>query len=132
MNPEGKLRQKHYQPTTKNRTIDRTMKNTPEIPDDFDSEEELQQYISQLHNHIEFLEDELEDSEKDKLELKQKLEEAQNSSDEARYAKVAAVASILNSLEDKISETEDHLEDRGNLSGEAANTISDITGEQYD
>lgn len=49
------------------------MNQTPEIPEDFDSEEELEQYIDQLHNQIEFLENELEESEKENSELKQEL-----------------------------------------------------------
>lgn len=51
------------------------MTEVPNIPDEFDSEEELKTYIDQLHDQIEFLEEELEESEKEKLELKQDLNE---------------------------------------------------------
>lgn len=48
---------------------------TPEIPDEFENEEELKKYIDRLHNQIEFLEEELEESEKEKLELREDLNE---------------------------------------------------------
>jgi len=49
------------------------MDDPPEIPDEFENKDELEQYISQLHSHIGFLEEELEESEKDNLELRQEL-----------------------------------------------------------
>lgn len=54
------------------------MSNPPEVPDEFDSEQELKDYIDQLHDEIEWLQREVEESEKEKLKLKQQLNELQS------------------------------------------------------
>lgn len=108
------------------------MTEIPDVPDKFESEEEFQRYADQLYDQIKLLEGKLEDSEKNEVELKQELEEAQNSSTDDRQAKIEAVASILSNLEAKFSDTQDHLEDRGNLNRSVVDTISNITEEDYD
>lgn len=54
------------------------MSDIPDVPGKFENEEELKAYIDQLHGQIEFLEEELTESEREKLELKQELNDIEN------------------------------------------------------
>lgn len=115
------------------------MTDIPEIPDEFDSEEELKQYIDQLHDQIEFLEEELEKSEKTKLELEQELDEIQGKKEQLQTIEdyldynakhdLGQIDATISRLEKKIDEVD--LSNRGNLNGEVVDTIENITGNDY-
>ncbi|WP_276273609.1 hypothetical protein [Haloarcula litorea] len=115
------------------------MGEVPDIPDEFDSEEEVKQYIDRLHDQIEFLEEELEKSEKNKLELEQELDEIQGKKERLQTVEdyldynaehdLGQVEATISRLEKKIDDI--NLSNRGNLNGSVADTVSDITGEDY-
>jgi len=100
------------------------MTEIPDTPDDFDSDEELQQYIKELEDHIEFLEDELEESEKDKLELREELNQIQNSSLGGNEKLLEEVADLLHRLNKSTTD----LENKEPPSEDSANLLDDATG----
>lgn len=110
-----------------------------EVPDEFDSEEEFKQYIDRLHDQIEFLEEELEKSEKTKLELEQELDEIQGNKEQLQTVEdyldynakhdLGQIEATINRLEKKIDDVD--LSNRGGLNSSVADTVSDITGKDY-
>lgn len=84
------------------------MTETPPVPDEFDSEEELQQYIDQLHDQIEFLEEELTESEKEKLELKEELNEIE---DKALHQGTSDGSGSFSSLMEPLQAMQDRIEE---------------------
>jgi len=110
-----------------------------EVPDEFDSEEELKQYIDRLHDQIEFLEEELEKSEKTKLELEEELDEIQGNKEQLQTIEdyldynakhdLGQIEATINRLEKKIDDVD--LSNRGGLNSSVADTVSDITGKDY-
>jgi len=135
-------RQKHYQ-LRKPKKTKVSMKDTPKIPEDIDTEKDFKQYINQLQNHIQFLEEELETSEKDKIELQQELDSTveslrdnvsqQEDINEFLGNNKDVVESMLDNLAEKMEEAKEHMEDRGGISDSnpVADTVNDITGEDY-
>lgn len=106
------------------------MGEVPELPDEFDSEQELKQYIDQLHEQIEFLEEEVEESEKEKLELNQELNEIKNQATHSGPGSFSSILEPLESIHQRIEEFEqgkiDDL-DRG-PSEEAKENFFDAAG----
>ncbi|WP_276273608.1 hypothetical protein [Haloarcula litorea] len=109
------------------------MSEVPEVPDEFDSQEELKQYIDQLHDQIEFLEEEFEQSEKEKLELKQELndleEKASRGGDVDGFQ---AIMEPLKAMQQRLEEFEegylDEDSDYGLEESQGAKELSEVFG----
>jgi chromosome segregation ATPase len=84
------------------------MTEVPEVPDEFDSEEELQQYINRLRNQIEFLEEELEQAEKENLELKQELNEIEGEVSAASHEEIERIHANLTEFVERMESIELH------------------------
>ena len=83
------------------------MTEVPPVPDEFNSEEELKAYIDRLHDQIEFLEEELTESEKEKLELKQDLNDLEEQA--AQQHETSGFSSIqepLHAMQKRIEDLE--------------------------
>ncbi|WP_276273607.1 hypothetical protein [Haloarcula litorea] len=108
------------------------MTEVPSVPDEFNSEEELKQYIDQLHDQIEFLEEELENSEKDKLELKQELNDLEEQA--SRRGELSGgfqgIMEPLEAMQQRLEEFEKGKLDEigGGPSGEAKEEFFDAAG----
>lgn len=106
------------------------MTDTPPVPDEFDSEEELKAYIDQLHDQIEFLKEELSESEKEKLELKQELNDIENQATHSGSGSFNSLLEPLESMQQRIEEIEqgkiDDLD--GGPSEEAKENFFDAAG----
>jgi predicted nuclease with TOPRIM domain len=115
------------------------MTETPPVPDEFDSEEELKDYIDQLHDQIEFLEEELEDAEMQNLEeevneVRDNVEELETIEDYLDYNAendLGQIDAIINRFQDRLDEVD--TSNRGGISDSnpVAETVSDITGNDY-
>jgi len=103
----------------------------PEPPDEFETKEELVRYIEQLQDQIDSLEEELEESGKDALELREELDEIKRRATSDNRHKEATIEAILGDIDEKIEEVEAKQKDRGDLNSEVVDTIEDITGNQY-
>jgi predicted RNase H-like nuclease (RuvC/YqgF family) len=106
------------------------MTETPPVPDEFDSEGELKAYIDQLHDRIEFLEEEAQESEKEKLELKQELNELEDQVSRSGPGSFTSILEPLESMRQRIEELEqgkiDDLD--GGPSEEAMENFYDAAG----
>jgi len=56
----------------------KVMTGIPDTPDEFESENELKQYIDQLHNHLDSLEEKPKESGASKLEVKKELNQIED------------------------------------------------------
>ncbi|WP_157969462.1 hypothetical protein [Haloplanus rubicundus] len=78
------------------------MTGIPNIPDEFESEEELKQYIDQLYNHLDSLEEKPEEHGASKLEMKKELNQIEDqitASTEELEEIHTALEEIIQSLE---------------------------------
>lgn len=84
------------------------MTEVPDIPDEFDSEKEVRRYIDRLRNQIEFLEEELEQTEKENLELRQELDEIEGEASAADPEEVERIHAMLNEFVDRMESIDLH------------------------
>lgn len=103
----------------------------PDAPDEFTSKEEISEYIEQLHEHIDSLEEGPEKYEEDKMELRRELIQLRDDREVNRQEMLTEIVDSLVRLSEKVADVRDRQKDRGNLDGSVADTVSDITGEDY-
>lgn len=110
------------------------MTEVPEVPDEFDSGQKLKACIDSFHDQIEFVEEELETSEKVKLELKRELNEIQSQARKADSPGFAYLNSKLEGLRDNMERMrEEAVDDRTEDLMDAADELSrqaDKVGEE--
>lgn len=78
-----------------------------EIPDEFEDEEEVKQYLDLLYDRIEFLEADLEESEK-KLKLKQELNDIEDKASASNEEEIEQIHGALEELVERIESIELH------------------------
>ncbi|SDK13918.1 hypothetical protein SAMN05216226_1235 [Halovenus aranensis] len=79
------------------------MRNPPKIPSESNSQEELEQHISQLHSYIDFLDEEIEESKKAKVEeIQLDLEEVEE--------KISQISGDFQSIQDRLESIQNRLE----------------------
>jgi len=99
------------------------MTDTPPVPDEFDSKEELQQYIDQIEDEIDWLQQQLEESEKEKLELKQEVEELNQKSEQVKDTGLDRIENLL----EKLLEIERDISKEDTPSEASANALDAAT-----
>ncbi|OAQ51357.1 hypothetical protein HTG_17625 [Natrinema mahii] len=111
------------------------MTEVPDVPEEFETGEELVQYIEQLQDQIGFLEEELEDAEKDPLALRHELNEIEEkASQQARSPE--SFVSLMEPLEEirqrLVDVEEKYLDDDSGYGlsddAEATQELSDALG----
>jgi len=75
------------------------MTEVPEVPEEFETKEELIQYLEQLQDQIGFLEEELEDAEKENLALRHELDDIEEKASQQDRSP-ESFASLIEPLEE--------------------------------
>ncbi|WP_157575392.1 hypothetical protein [Haloferax sp. Q22] len=83
------------------------MSGAPEVPDDFDSKEEVNQHIEQLENYVEYLEEQIAESETEKLDLKQELAELKEQASNPGSGSFASLIDPLQGMQERLKEFEE-------------------------
>ncbi|WP_162991622.1 hypothetical protein [Halostella salina] len=102
-----------------------------DIPDQFGSAREASEHIEQLSQEMNDLKAALKRSEIDDQNLIEELDQDRDGSPMTQQQEVDTIIDTLNQLSNRLSEIKHTRSDRGGLDSSVADTVSDITGNDY-